>query len=345
MKWRAFLKDRIEAHPINISCVAHMFGIKPRTLYNWYKFQLCGYPEKVKSGSWGEKTIKIADSSTGEVIKEKPVYIAKSENVGAKMTIDEKMIGKKMYTVMTNLTSGKIAFIAQSQNGEEIKQAVTSYLSDRLQEVTSVSSDMNATYKRISKELFPNACVVVDKFHVISHVLDALQQVRKSIKTWIINEGQENSQTEKAPIKDLSELEYLERARYILFKRSYNWEEEEKAIIDYLVMRYPILDTAVTLTEKIRNWYDKRHVGKDLDYVERDLYDWLDDVVIAKIPAFTAIRKMFEKHFEDIVNYFKEGQTNAKAENMNGKIQRFMANNFGIRDRSFFFFRLAGYFS
>ena len=38
-------------------------------------------------------------------------------------------------------------------------------------------------------------------------------------------------------------------------------------------------------------------------------------------------------------------QTNATAENMNGKIQGFMANNFGIRDQSFFFFRLAGYLS
>lgn len=325
--------------------MAHMFGIKPRTLYNWYKFQLSAYPQKLKAGTWGEKSIKIDDPATGEIIKEKPVYIAKSENVGEKMTIDEKMIGKKMYTVMTNLRTGKIALIAQTQNGDEIKQAVNDYFSGRLQEVRSVSSDMNATYKRISKELFPNACVVVDKFHVITHVLDALQRVRKLIKTQLINQSLEESQTDQAPIKGLSELEYIERSRYILFKRMIYWDEDEQAIMNYLSDHYPILRTAIGLTEKIRNWYDKKHIGKDLDFVERDLYDWLDDVVIARIPAFTAIRKMFEKHFEDIVNYFKTGQTNAKAENMNGKIQRFMANNFGIRDRSFFFFRLAGYFS
>lgn len=325
--------------------MAHMFGIKPRTLYNWYKLELSGYPEKLRAGTWGEKSIKIANVETGEIIKEKPVYIAKPENVGEKMTIDEKMIGKKMYTVMTNLSTGKIALIAQSQNGDEIKQAIHNYFSERLQDVKSVSSDMNATYKRISKELFPNACVVVDKFHVISHVLDALQQVRKLIKNQIINKNQDESQSPKAPIKGLSELEYIERARYILFKRSMHWDEEEQAIIYYLSERYPILKTSIHLTEKIRNWYDKKHIGKDPDLVERDLYDWLDDVVIAKIPVFTAVRKMFERHFEDIVNYFKTGQTNAKAENMNGKIQRFMANNFGIRDRSFFFYRLAGYFS
>lgn len=45
----------------------------------------------------------------------------------------------------------------------------------------------------------------------------------------------------------------------------------------------------------------------------------------SKIPAFTAVKTMIEKHHGDIINYFKEGQTNAKAQNMNAKIQRFLA--------------------
>jgi len=57
------------------------------------------------------------------------------------------MIGKKMYTVMTNLMTGKIALIAQTQNGDEIKQAVNAYFSERLQDIKSVSSDMNATVR------------------------------------------------------------------------------------------------------------------------------------------------------------------------------------------------------
>ena len=48
--------------------MAHMFGIKPRTLYNWYKLELSGYPEKLRAGTWGEKSIKIANVETGEII-------------------------------------------------------------------------------------------------------------------------------------------------------------------------------------------------------------------------------------------------------------------------------------
>ena len=397
MKWRAFLKGRIEAHPINISCVAHMFGIKPRTLHYWYKHYFSGFKEKVANGTWWEKSIKIVDKESGEVVKEKRVPLAKAENIGSHMTIDEKMIGKKMYTVMTNLKTSQLVFIAESQNGEELKQAIREYIPEsKLQEVTSISSDMNATYKRISKELFTNAVVSIDKFHVLTHIQDALQQVRKQVKAAVILEEaalEERRKTEQAtktrqrskkqnvqknsiednsintpnaspesneqasenqepleyqshgPIEGVTEVEYIERSRYILYKKQILWEPEEKEIMLYLFDRYPTLAKAYYLTEKIRSWYDKKNIGKDLDFVERDLYDWFDDVVASKLTAFRAVRRMMEKHFDDIINYFREGHTNAKAENMNGKIQRFMANNFGIRDRSFFFFRLVGYFS
>ncbi|MBK7099066.1 MAG: transposase [Sphingobacteriales bacterium] len=37
---------------------------------------------------------------------------------------------------------------------------------------------------------FPNTQLVIDKFHVIKHLLDALQQVRKQLKTQYINQKQ-----------------------------------------------------------------------------------------------------------------------------------------------------------
>ena len=39
------------------------------------------------------------------------------------------------------------------------------------------------------------------------------------------------------------------------------------------------------------------------------------------------------------------GHTNTKAERLNGKIQRFVSNNYGIKDKDFVLFRIAGYFS
>lgn len=325
-----------------------MFGIKPKTLHYWYKENLSGYKQDVASGLWGEKKITIADQDTGEVIKEKQVPIAKAENFGSHMTVDEKQIGKKMYTIMTNARTGKIALLAQTMKPEELKQAIDSYLSEKAIEVKSVSCDMSPSYKKFCKEAFPNTRLVVDKFHVIKHLMDALQQVRKQLKTQCLN----NDKTlVKQPDGDLpqdmvwTDIELLERSRYVLCKMQPDWEDDEKEMMEHLFNSFPVLQSAYLLTQKLRLWYNGRNIGKNLNTLENELNNWCDEVNEAKIAAFKAVRKMIEKHQDDILNYFREGQTNAKAENMNGKIQRFLANNFGIRDRDFFLYRVAGYFS
>jgi transposase len=165
-----------------------MFSLKPKTLHYWYKENLSGYRQDIEAGRWGEKKITAIDKHTGEVLKEKPVPIAKPENFGSHMTIDEKQIGKKMYTIMTNSDTGKIAFLAQTLKPEDLKQAMGNYVSEKVGEVKSVSCDMSPSYKKFCKEMFPNTQLVIDKFHVIKHLMDALNHVRKQLKTHCIND-------------------------------------------------------------------------------------------------------------------------------------------------------------
>jgi transposase len=326
-----------------------MYGIKPKTMHYWYKEYLSGYRQQVSEGKWGEKKIHVVNEETGEVVNEKAVPIAKEENMGTHMTVDEKQIGKKMYTIMTNLKTGKIAFLAQSQKSEELQEAARNYFPEKLADVSSVSCDMGSSYIKLCRDLFPNARIVIDKFHVVMHLMEALQQVRRQIKTLCINHPdiQVNLVSLEDPEeqKQWTDIELLERCRYVICRKEGEWDEEEREMMNYLFRHYPLLEKAYGLTQKLREWYDKKYIGADIDLRERDLYDWCDDALQSKIPAFKAVRKMVEKHHDNIINYFNEGQTNAKAENMNGKIQRFLANNFGIRDRDFFLFRLAGYFS
>jgi transposase len=58
-----------------------------------------------------------------------------------------------------------------------------------------------------------------------------------------------------------------------------------------------------------------------------------------------SVIKMLRKHGQQIINYFRNGAANAKAECLNGKIQRFITDNYGLRDKDFFLFRVGGYFS
>jgi hypothetical protein len=46
-----------------------------------------------------------------------------------------------------------------------------------------------------------------------------------------------------------------------------------------------------------------------------------------------------------ILGYFRFGDTNAIAENINSRIQRFIMINQGTGDREFFYFRMKNYFA
>jgi len=50
---------------------------------------------------------------------------------------------------------------------------------------------------------------------------------------------------------------------------------------------------------------------------------------------------MIRKHEDEIINFFQNGITNARAERLNGKI----TNNYGVKSKDFILYRIAGYFS
>jgi hypothetical protein len=54
---------------------------------------------------------------------------------------------------------------------------------------------------------------------------------------------------------------------------------------------------------------------------------------------------MIRNHEQLILNFFLKGAGNAAAERLNGKIQRFVSNSMGVKNRDFILYRGAGYFS
>jgi len=112
-----------------------------------------------------------------------------------------------------------------------------------------------------------------------------------------------------------------------------------------LFEKYPKLKQSYQLAQDFKQWYDKSNTIKPRLIIEKELFLWYDKVEKSQIKAFEPCVKMIEKHEENIINYFHETQINAKAERLNGKIERFLSNNYGVKDLDFSMFRISGYFS
>ncbi len=142
-----------------------------------------------------------------------------------------------------------------------------------------------------------------------------------------------------------TDIELIEKTKYLLYKPESSLEKEQLTLLDALLTKCPTIQIAYQLVQQFASWYHKRDIGKPLYIIKSELEKWKENVRRVKLKAITHVMNMVERHQEDILRYFEKGLTNAKAENLNASIQRFIINNYGMRNRDFFFYRLQIYFS
>ena len=330
--------------PVNFTTIGGFLQLKPQTVYYWYRNYLSGYPEAVESKEWGKNNF------TGSDKREKSVPVLKPENFGEQMSVDEKMIDEEFYTVMTNRQTGKIALLAETLTVTELNKLIDK-TGQVKQKVKTITADLSPTYEKFCEQSFPEAMIVADKFHVVKHIIEAVQTLRLRTKQEEIarlpTTKKERKEYEKQTklINGESRIELLTRSRYVLFKRTQNWTASQQKRTTLLFETFPQLKDTYELTQQIRKWLDKENVGQYEWKIEQQLIHWYDCAEQAKLPEVENLIRIIGSHEEKIMNYFKTGKTNAKAEAMNSKIQRFITANYGVRDKDFFLYRLARYYS
>jgi transposase len=189
------------------------------------------------------------------------------------------------------------------------------------------------------------AQIVIDKFHVMKNVYGAVLEILTDIKKELskgLSGGKIKTEKDKAILR---ELELLNRCRRRLTQSVDKWSDASKELINQLFIKYPTLKTAYLLSQKFKNWYDRNSHFNTENQIRNKLWEWYAEVKDSQIEAFTQVVKMIRKHENEIINYFLNGHTNAGAERLNGKIQRFVSANYGFRDKDFSLYRIRGYFS
>ena len=263
----------VDDKPVNFTTIGGFLQLKPQTVYSWYRHYLSGYPEAVESKQWGK------DNFTGTDKREKSVPVLKPENFGEQMSVDEKMIDEEFYTVMTNRQTGKIALLAETLTVTELNKLIDK-TGQVKQKVKTITADLSPTYEKFCEQSFPGAIIVADKFHVVKHIIEAVQTLRLRLKQQEIAQlpitKKERREYEKQTklINGESRIEMLTRSRYVLFKRTENWTVSQQKRATLLFETFPQLKSAYELTQQIRQWLDKENVGQYEWKIEQQLIHW-----------------------------------------------------------------------
>jgi transposase len=317
--------------------IASYYGINSQKLQRHYKHKVSGYKQ------WDQ--LPHAED-----------YLIYPQNITESLSIDEVSLSKgELYTFVTNknIDSRNKKSVVAVINGTEAKviQEVLEKISlEKRKTVKEVTMDMARNMALAVENSFPESQKVIDRFHAVKLVMDAMQHLRvnfrwEAIKTEnnLIKEAKERG--ERYYPETLSNgdtlKELLVRCRYLLYKYPEDWTVNQSKRAAILFEKYPSLKQAYSLTIAFRNIYKNLSKEKAIS----QFIDWKQDVIESQIDEFNTAVNSIEYHFENILNFFNNRSTNANAESFNSKIKGFRANLRGVSDVKFFLFRLEKLFA
>lgn len=278
--------------------------LHPQTLEKQYKENLSNFREWEK-----------------EVDADALVY---PENFGEFMSIDETALYKgELYTIITNKErhgkKGCLAALIKGTKNEVVSKALQKVPVEKRMAVKEVTADLAETMDWICRTNFMNATLVADRFHVQQVVSDAVQEIRINLRREAINE--ENELVAKAkkgkepycpktyPNGD-TKKQLLARGRYLLFKPSSKWSQNQKERADILFAEYPEIKKTYDFSMCFRGIFEHANTRED---AKKRLGQWMAKVGVSSIPTMISATNTVKNNLGKILNYFPDGSTNASA--------------------------------
>ncbi|TDE13764.1 DDE transposase [Dyadobacter psychrotolerans] len=275
-----------------------------------------------------------------------------ANNAGVHLSIDETALSNgELYTIVTNKAAkgrkGALVAMVKGTQADTVIEVLRKIPKRIRYKVKEVTLDMAANMNKIITRCFPKADKVIDRFHVQKLAYDAVQEIRIKYRWEALDQENDAIKTAKATGKPY-EIELLEngdtlkqllaRSRYLLFKHRDKWTTSQLTRAKLLFERYPVINQAYNLSLKLGTIF-RSYTSKELAY--KPLAFWYDDVERSGLESFRTVAKSIEGHYIEILNFFNNRSTNASAESFNAKIKAFRSTSRGVRDISFFLFRLS----
>lgn len=208
--------------------------------------------------------------------------------------------------------------------------------------VKYVIGDMYETYLIITKTMFKNAKYIVDRFHYVTYIMDALDDIRIRLQKEYGYNSKEYKILKNRKNVSLLRIRYGdERIKWYVYTKRY-----EKGRTVYKLPK-TILDEMLDINEELKRGYDLKELFLDLvensDYenAERDLLIWIDLCKESNIKEFIEASKTIENWLEYICNSFIDKRfTNGFTEGLNNKIKVIKRNAYGYKNFEFYRIRL-----
>lgn len=177
--------------------------------------------------------------------------------------------------------------------------------------------DMWKAFEKSAKKNAPQSAILYDKFHVMKHLGEALDKIRKQ---------------EYARLAG-TDRKYIKGQKYILLSNRENLTLDGKASLKTLLAVNKRLNTAYLLKESFGQLWSYRTEG----WARKFFDNWKSSLRWQKLEPYEKFTKLIERHWDGIAAYSKpENKVSLGfVEGLNNKIRVFQRRAYGLRDEEY----------
>lgn len=177
--------------------------------------------------------------------------------------------------------------------------------------------DMWKPFRNATEKAAPQAAILFDKFHILRHLGDALDAVRKS---------------EYARLKG-QDRRFIKGQKYTLLSRRENLSLEGRQALKRLLAANKRLNTAYLLKESFGQLWSYEREG----WARRFFENWRASLKWQRLKPYQKFAQMIERHWDGIAAYCKPENKVALGfvEGLNNKIRVIQRRAYGLRDEEY----------
>lgn len=177
--------------------------------------------------------------------------------------------------------------------------------------------DMRKAFENATKTHASQSAILYDKFHVIRHLNEALDTVRKSEYAKLSGEGRS----------------FIKGQKYNLLSRKEHLELSAKRSLKLLLSKNKRLYTAYLLKESFEQLWDYLYEGSTRKFFD----NWKESLKWQRLKPLEEFAQLIERHWNGIAAYCKaENKVSLGfVEGLNNKIRVFQRRAYGLKDQEY----------
>jgi transposase len=185
----------------------------------------------------------------------------------------------------------------------------------RRRSIRAVCVDMWEPYRLSLAMQLPHARLVYDKFHILRHASEAVDETRRA--EFFRHGG------------DARRL--IRGKRWLLLRSWANLDEDDRTTVTQLLARNRRLAKAYLLKEQLGQLWSYTYEA----CAHRFLIKWLEALRWQRLPAFRKLGALLVRHLDGILSYCREKVPFGKVEAINGNIRAMLRRGRGYRDHEY----------